>query len=207
LHQPVSVNLLSPSWMMIRLALETKSHHAAADADRLALLEDATPERYRTFLKSVYCFETRYESALVRAPDVDPRLIRARSKAHHLRDDLYALGVHEDDLAAMQPVIPPFRSEAEALGWVYVVERNTLLHGLLRRALWRAMPTTIDRAGSYLGAYGNAPGSHYRDLGADLDGAARRAIPSQMIEAANAAFACQRLWFARAQQAKRRVAS
>jgi len=195
--------------MMIRLALETKAHHAAADADRLALLEDGTPERYRTFLKSVYAFESRYESALVRAPDLDPRIIRARSKAHHLRDDLYALGVHEDDLAAlMQPAIPVFQSEAEAIGWVYVVERNTLLHGLLRRALWRSMPAVIDRAGSYLGAYGNAPGSHYRDLGADIDGAARRAIPSQIVEAANAAFACQHLWFSHAQrEAARKLAS
>ena len=195
--------------MMIRLALETKAHHAAADADRLSLLEDTTPERYRSFLETVYTFESRYEQALVLTPGLDPRLVRQRTKCARLRDDLLRLGATPADLLSWsRPLIPAFRSEAQAMGWVYVVERNTLLHGLLRRHLWRALPSVIERAGSYLASYGDMPGGRYRDLGADLDGAARRAIPSQIVEAAHAAFACQRLWFAHARGvAIRRLAS
>lgn len=183
--------------MLIRLALETRAHHASADADRLALLDEApTPERYRTFLRRIYGFEARYEQALIQTPALAPRIVREHMRVSHLRDDLLALGETAESLAALpRPPIPQFRHEAQALGWVYVVERNTLLHGLVRRHLWRVMPSTIAQAGSYLSAY-VSPGAHYRLLGVELDTAARRAIPSQIVEAAHEAFACQRLWFA-----------
>ena len=194
--------------MLIRLALETKSHHASADADRLTLLEDdvPTPERYRTFLEAVYGFEVQYERALTQTPGLEPRLVRACSRLALLERDLHELGV--TNLGALpRPVIQPFPTEANALGWIYTVERNTLLHGLVRRHLWRALPRTLDRAGSYLGAY-TSPGARYRALGEDLEAGARRAIPSQIVEGANQAFACQRLWFARTTIAvARRLAS
>ena len=178
----------------MRLGLETRAYHAAADADRLAILDDPRPERYRAFLEEIYAFEARYEAALIQTPDLEPRVIRQRTKAHLLRADLAALGV--TDLAFPQPDIAPFRHEAEALGWIYVVERNTLVHNLIRRHLWRTMPSTLVVAGSYLGAYGNTPGAQYRDLGFDLDRCARVAIPSQLVLAAIEAFQCQHAWFA-----------
>jgi heme oxygenase len=194
--------------MLIRLALETKSHHASADADRLTLLEDDVPtaERYRTFLETVYGFEASYERALIQTPGLEPRLVRECSRLVLLERDLRALGTTNLD-ALPRPVIAAFRDEAHALGWIYAVERNTLLHGLVRRHLWRALPSTLDRAGSYLGAY-PTPGARYRELGVDLEAGARRAIPSQIVEGANAAFACQRLWFMRTRAvAARRLAS
>ena len=194
--------------MLIRLALETKAHHASADSDRLALLEDPSYERYRAFLETVYTFEARYEQALVQTPGLDPRIVRSRMKAARVRDDLLALGVTPAELLAWsRPPIPAFRSEAHALGWMYVVERNTLLHGLLRRHLVRLLPDVMERASSYLASYGDAPGARYRELGTELDSAARRAIPSQIVEAAHSAFACQRLWFVHARGLAGRLAS
>ena len=194
--------------MLIRLALETKSHHAGADADRLALLDDPSFDRYRAFLETVYAFEARYEQALVQTPGLDPRIVRARTKVTKLHADLLALGIAPAEMLAWtRPAIPVFRSEAEALGWMYVVERNTLMHGLVRRHLTRTMPDVMERASSYLAAYGDVPGALYRELGTELDGAARRAIPSQIVEAAHVAFACQRLWFAQANGAAKRLAS
>lgn len=182
--------------MLIRLALETKVHHAAADADRLALLEDTTAARYRAFLEAVYAFESRYEQALIQTPDLDPQILRRRLRAARAYDDLRALGAMPAELVALpRPAIPVLRSAAEALGWMYVVERNTLLHGLLRRHLARVLPEVMDRGGSYLAAYGETPGERYRDLGVELDNVARTAIPSQLVDAAHVAFACQRLWF------------
>jgi heme oxygenase len=194
--------------MLIRLALETKSHHASADADRLTLLEDdvASAERYRTFLEAVYGFEASYEHALIQTPQLEPRLVRECSRLVLLERDLRAIGATNLD-ALPRPVIPTFPHEAHALGWIYAVERNTLLHGLVRRHLWRALPRTIDRAGSYLAAYAT-PGARYRHLADDLEAGARRAIPSQIVGGAIDAFACQRLWFTRTRAAvARRLAS
>jgi heme oxygenase len=189
--------------MLIRLALETKPHHASADADRLTLLEDDVPTagRYRTFLEAVYGFEASYERALIQTPALEPRLVRACSRLVLLERDLRALGATNLD-AMPQPLIPAFPHEAHALGWIYAVERNTLLHGLVRRHLWRALPRVMDRAGSYLAAY-TTPGARYRDLGIDLEAGALRSIPSQIVAGANEAFACQRLWFTRVVAARR----
>lgn len=193
--------------MLVRIARETKPHHASADADRLALLDEPAPtrEQYLAFLESVYAFEVPYELALVQTPGLDPRILRHRSKSARLHNDLLALGASDADLGELpRPAIPMFRSEAQALGWLYVVERNTLLHGLMRRHLGRAIPTVIERAGAYLAAY-ESPGTRYRELGVDLDAAARRAMPGEIIGAAHAAFACQRFWFAHAGKSVRRA--
>jgi heme oxygenase len=188
--------------MLIRLALETKTHHPAADADRLGLLDDPNTERYRTFLAAVFGFESRFEAVLAQTPGLDPRVARSRAKTERLRNDLAAL----DATPSRTAVIPALRSEAEAMGWLYVVERNTLLHGLLRRHLWREIPSVIDRAGSYLAAY-ETPGAHYRDLGLAIDAAALRATPNEIVDAAHAAFACQRCWFAQTRGPRHRLAS
>ncbi|MBA3394341.1 MAG: biliverdin-producing heme oxygenase [Deltaproteobacteria bacterium] len=186
----------APSWILIRLALETRRHHGVADAQRLVLLEGATPTSYQDFLGLVLGFESAYERALV-AADVDPKLVRQRVKSSRIRHDLIALGASEADLAELPTcVIPVFRTAAEALGWVYVIERNTLLHGLLRRHLATVLPEEMERASSYLAAYGDTPGEHYRELSTALEDAAREAItPGEIVIAAHAAFEAQRLWF------------
>lgn len=193
--------------MLARLALETRAHHAGADGDRLVLLDAPTPARYRAFLETVYGFELRYEQALIQAPDLAPSIVRACARIGMLRDDLHALGATAAELAALpSATLPVFRSEPQALGWVYVVERNTLLHNLLRRHLRRILPGELARAGGYLAAH-PIPGDHYRAIGVALDAAARRANPSQIVEAACDAFASQHAWFGHAWRAARRLAS
>jgi heme oxygenase len=185
--------------MLVRLALETRSYHARADADRLALLEDATPGKYRAFLGRVLGFEGRYEEALRRTPGLDPQVVRTRAKADRIAVDLAALGMTEREIAALprcNSIPSVFRTIAQALGWMYVVERNTLLHGLLRRHLEMHLPPELERAGSYLGAYGDTPGARYRELGELLGTAARGSVmPNHVVSAANDAFRHQRSWF------------
>jgi heme oxygenase len=185
--------------MLVRLALETRQHHAHADGDRLALLEDASLTSYRAFLATVFGFEVRVEEALARTPRLDAELVRTRAKAELLAADLVGLGYSEPQVGALRrcSAVPAFRSPAQALGWLYVVERNTLLHGLLRRHLVTVMPQAMERAGSYLGAYGDTPGARHRELGEILDQLAKVAadLPQQLVTAANEAFRCQRHWF------------
>lgn len=202
--RPAVLTPATPSWIMIRLALETRAHHGIADAQRLALIDDATPATYRAFLAMVFGFESAYEQALVLAPELDPRIMRDRAKTERLRRDLRALGLDDSDLAALPrcPSIPRFRSAAHALGWIYVIERNTLLHNLLRRHLAVVLPSVVDRASAYLGAYAATPGERYRELAPDLEAVARQALtPGQLVEAAHEAFVAQRTWFAAARYA------
>ncbi|MBA3820276.1 MAG: hypothetical protein H0X17_15395 [Deltaproteobacteria bacterium] len=191
-----------PSWILIRLALETRAWHGPADAQRLQLLEYATPVMYRDFLEAVYGFELRCEEAFLLAADVDPRFLRPRLKMARLRDDLVALGATEHELAAIPRAeeVPAFTSPAQAMGWLYAIERNTLLHGLLRRHLARLLPVEIERASTYLASYDEpGAGAMYRELGTALEVTARLAItPGQIVEAACEAFDAQHRWFASA---------
>ncbi|MDQ3367532.1 MAG: hypothetical protein M3680_19090 [Myxococcota bacterium] len=202
---------MPPSWILIRLALETRAWHGPADADRLQLLEHATPDTYRDFLEAVYGFELRCEEAFLLAPDVDPRVLRPRLKMARLREDLRALGRTEPELAAVpQPDdVPAFTSPAHAMGWLYAIERNTLLHGLLRRHLAGVLPVELDRASSYLTSY-DEPGAGvlYRELGTALEETARLAFtPGQIVEAACEAFDAQHRWFASVASAELLLAS
>ncbi|MBA3394337.1 MAG: hypothetical protein H0T89_16950 [Deltaproteobacteria bacterium] len=187
-----------PSWMLVRLALDTRAFHAIADGDRLVLLEHATTARYRDFLAMVFGFESVYEAAFAAAPRVHRELGRARAKSDRLAADLIALGLTEAQVASLPrcSAVPTFRTPAQAMGWLYAIERNTLLHGLLRRHLATVILEAIEHAGSYLAAYGDTPGARYRELGAALDkfGAIAGDIPRQLVTAASEAFRAQHAW-------------
>jgi hypothetical protein len=49
--------------------------------------------------------------------------------------------------------------------------------------------------------------THYRELGLEIDEAAKRTNPSVIVAAATEAFAGQRLWFAQSREAARRKAA
>lgn len=186
--------------MLIRLALETRDHHPQADADRLAVMAATTPAEYRAFLARVFGFEVAIEAALVATRDIERSIIASSAKAELARNDLRALGMSELDIDALPRCsIPPHRSVAAALGWVFVNERLTLLSGLIRRHLARVLPVEMATAASYLHAYADLPGTRFRELGEVLGRYAARdaAIPGQMVVAAHAAFAAQRQWFGR----------
>ncbi|NVB81406.1 MAG: biliverdin-producing heme oxygenase [Kofleriaceae bacterium] len=185
----------TPSWMLVRLALETRLHHKQADSDRLAMMEVATGYAYRACLARIYGLEASVEVALSRIADIDPSLVRARVKAGRLRDDLLALGMSSHDIATLPLATLHVRTSAQALGWMFVVERLTLLSGLIRRHLSRLLPIEMNIGSRYLTPYGDAPGAQFRAFG---DAVARYAIdihPDAIVSAANEAFRAQRLWY------------
>ena len=102
------------------------------------------------------------------------------------------------------PVMPrctavaPLRSIPEALGWMYVIERNAPLHGIVRRHLARRMPGQMDVAGTYLATTEALAPQRLRALGDALDEIARGVSAGDIIvETAHRAFGVQRRWLRR----------
>jgi len=195
--------------MLVRVALETARHHSGADEDRLAALEITTAEDYRTFLARIHGFEAAVEATLRRVADLDPSFVRERQKAGYLQHDLRALGMPAESIATLpQPSTIAVRNGAQALGWMFVLERQTLLAGQIRRYLLRTLGESIEPACSYFGAYGDTPGAKFRAFGAALCAYAHLHAPAAIVAAANEAFRAQRHWYhAGARESSPRIAS
>jgi heme oxygenase len=181
---------MTTSWMLRRLDYVTYNHHAASDAERIALLRpNATRAMYVEYLAKLFGFEQPVESA---TGSLARELACARPRARLLRADLLALGLVR---VAVAPRPQP-RTIAEALGWCYVVERGRLLHGVLHRHLSTRLPHELDIAGSYLASHEGTAGARWEELGQMLDRVATStAAIERVVVAAHAAFRRQRLWF------------
>lgn len=179
--------------MLTRLADETRPYHAAADGDRLVLMERSSARMYRSCLRRIYCFEQPVEAALALTPGFDPSLLHTHLKTTRLANDLRELGVSIDNIA--QPAAA-FDDVAQALGWLYVIHRNTLYHGLLLRQLKMLIPGEMQIAGSYLAAFEGLAGARMREIGVALDRAVRRDnVASRVVAGANEALRRQRQWY------------
>ena len=176
--------------MVSHLSRETQLHHASADADRLTILERPTPDRYGRYLAQIYGFEAPVEAAC--AATISRDLVRSHFKAHRLAADLEALGLTPQAAAA----IPAFDGPEQALGWLWVVHRNALLHGLVHRHVATVLPETARSAGSYLSTFDSRGGALPSRLAHAMEAAARRvASCERMIAAAKQAFELQHEWY------------
>lgn len=188
---------MAPPWMLLRLAIETSTHHQAADDDRLSLLDVKTRSEYRSFLVSIFGFESAVEEAILRVKDLEPDVMRGRLRAELLKKDLFTLGLTPEVLAWM-PRVPtvPIRTTPQALGWMFVLERSSLVSGLLRRHVQRTLGDSLHGADQYLAAYDVKPGARFRAFGECLGQYGRRYTPGLIVTAANDAFRAQRQWYA-----------
>jgi heme oxygenase len=187
----------SPSKLLTRLNLETRSLHPEADALWVELLApDVTLDGYEHALTLAYGFEAPIEAALALTRGVASVLaLRGRGRSGLLVEDLLGLGYPPARIARLPQCsqIVPFRDPAEALGWLYVVERSTLLHESVKRHLQRVLPRV--RTWSYLSAYEGHAGRAWVELGQALDQlATSRDIEDEIIAASRDAFATQRQW-------------
>jgi heme oxygenase (biliverdin-IX-beta and delta-forming) len=188
-----------PSWMIDRLDVETQIHHADADADFDVLFGDHTSATdYLLYLTRVYGFEAPLESSFAMTPNLDLVIdLRERQKAGLLAQDLLGLALRPADVAEIPQClrIPQFRGAAEALGWMYVIERTTLAHGVIRSHLMTRLPRVMVTASSYLQCYSGVAGMRWRNFGVVLDDVCRHpAIADRVVGAANDAFRTQRRW-------------
>lgn len=185
--------------MISRLHHETHPHHAEADADYNDLFRrDTGAADYMVYLLRLYGFEAPLESALAQTPHLEHHIdLKVRHKAGLIAQDLLALGLRPHQITATQQclTIPQLRGAAEALGWMYVVERTTLSHAVLRNHLMTQLPREMKEASSYLSAYAGIAGARWREFGDALDRVAQTPeIGDRIVAAANEAFHTQRRW-------------
>jgi heme oxygenase len=192
-------SFVATSWMIERLTSETRIHHANADTDLDGLFRnDVTSTHYLMFLMRAYGFEAPLESALAMTPNLDMMLdLRPRSRAGFLAQDMMALSLRPADVTDLPLcfTIPQFRSIAEAMGWLYVAERTTLAHNVIRRHLMTRLPLEMEIASSYLSSYDGIVGKRWQELGAAFDEVAQHpAIAERIVQSAGDAFRARRNW-------------
>jgi heme oxygenase len=179
---------------LVRLNLDTRTFHEAADAGWRALM---TPEvgrhQYQDQLVRVCGFEGPLEAALAYTKGVDQIVdVHERFRAGFIAQDLLALGFRPAEIARLpQCVIAPFATPPEALGWIYVCERATLLHDEVRRYLTARLPEAKD-ACVYLSATEHHVGARWHDRGRRIDHAIR--TPQMYEEVVGGARAAFRTW-------------
>lgn len=182
--------------MLLRLALETAPHHQAADDDRLAAMDAKALDDYRAWLSAVYGFELRVEQAIARVVELDTAMLRERLKMGRLREDLSALGLSPTQinrLPAASNLV--FTSAPQALGWMFVLERQSLMAGIIYRHLVHTLGDGVRNASRYLTAYGDQPAARFRELGQILSKAAQRHSAGTIVASAHDAFRAQRQWY------------
>ena len=174
--------------MLERLDLETKIHHGPADSARVALLGKPTRERYADYLARIYAFEAPAESRWMRTPGLEATLdVSSRVFGPLLEKDLATLGRFPDVYETSC-----FRNVAQALGWMYVVERGRLMNAMLHRHLARRLPFESSIAGTYM-AGSSSLGLRWQQLAEALDGVSKHPLlVTQVINGALEAFRVMR---------------
>ena len=185
--------------MIERLNQETAPYHTDTDADLDPLFRpDTSASTYMLYLMRVYGFEAPLESSLSMTPGLELLIdVRARARSGAIAKDLLHLGLRPNQLAELPLclTVPQFRGAAEALGWMFVVERACLTHSVIKNHLATRMPAEIEKASEYLSSYAGIVGTRWRELGQTLDRVAHHpAIADRIVHAAGDAFRCQRRW-------------
>jgi len=182
---------------LIQLNLATREHHLAADAPWLDLMIPIVRKQdYVQHLIRVYGFEAPLEAALRYTPGLSALVdLRPRVRAGLIVQDLMRLGLTPARIATLPQRFTTFSAPAEALGWMYVAERATLLHGSLRRYLALHIPE-VASASSYLSVYDGLVGERWSDLGEALDAVAYLpSVKQRLMRAASQAFVAVCEWF------------
>ncbi|MBA3820878.1 MAG: hypothetical protein H0X17_18465 [Deltaproteobacteria bacterium] len=181
--------------MLARLKRETKHPHAAAGTDRLQLASVETSERYARFLGQIWGFEAPVEAAFARTAGLAELVdLRARTAIRMLRADLTALGVTSPSSLPSTHSVPVLQL-ADALGWMFVIERNAAVHAEVCARLADRLPRSLSVAGSYLSSSASSDERSVA-LGTALDRIARTPeLVLRITDAAVFAFARQRQWY------------
>ena len=197
--------MAATSWLA-RLGSLTASYHSTADSQRLAVLDVGSVAQYRAFLERIYGFESAVELCASAIPLVADAASGARARIGRLHQDLLALGLTESWIANLPHAFVAGGTASEALGYLFVVERHTLLAGLIRRTLAPRLRDAFPHARAYFDAHTDG-GKHLREFGECVTGSLTRkeVRPDAILAAARRAFDTQQQWYARTNRRARRI--
>jgi heme oxygenase len=182
----------------MRLNIATRHDHPVADEPWLDLLRpDVHRADYLNVLVDTYGLVAPFESACMYTAGLG-RIIdyRRLTRAGLIAQDLLALQLAPVQIAHIRqcPAITPFHSVPEAMGWLYLFERSTLLHTGVRKHLLARMPG-IEPALGYLTTFEGRVGEHWMSFGRILDSiGTTQAIADEITDAALAAFDHVKQW-------------
>jgi heme oxygenase len=177
-----------------KLQQETERLCDAAEAHAFEFVATCSLEQYRDYLVRAYGFEAPLESACVLTPCLASHSATARQRTRYIAQDLVALGFPPERLLELKPCpMHPFRDLSEALGWLYVAERNGITNSRCHGRLAEHAPELAARA-SYLGCYGPATPARWRAFGIRLERAAAGVDPDRISAAAVESFARMHRW-------------
>ena len=181
---------------MLRLNVSTRRWHADVDDPWLDLLSPAVSRTdYCAQLVRTFGIVAPFESACRYTPNLDDAgELLQHNRAGRIAQDLLALGLSPAHIAALPQcdAIMTFRSVPEALGWLYVVDRATLLQDGIRRHLRTQLP---EAPAAFLSIYDGRIGEHWALFGRWLDRVGERVQSAdEVVAAAHAGFATVREW-------------
>lgn len=185
-----------------QLNLATRHYHAEVDRPWLSLLLPTVSKAdYCAVLVRMYGFIAPCESAASYTPGLN-RLVDSRARAGLIAQDLLMLGLSPAQVASVPHCasITTFDTPAEALGWLYVIERSSLLHEGIRRHLLAQLPD-VERAATYLAAH---DGRGWSAFGRTLDAVATDDLHSHaLVAGAIRGFETLGSWFRTTSDARR----
>jgi heme oxygenase len=156
---------------LVRLNAATRQWHAAVDDSWLELLRPTvTVADYLAQLVRTYGLVAPFESASRYTPGL-ARLVEIGrlQRAGLIAQDLLALDLSYSQVSSIPtcPAITMFATMNEALGWLYVIERTTLLADGLVRHVHHALPQVTD-ATRYLETF-STHADYWQTFGRILD--------------------------------------
>jgi heme oxygenase len=177
-----------------KLQSETEQQSGVVLADALGFVDTCSFERYRDYLIRCYGFEAPLESACAINPALASHTATTRPRTRYIAQDLVDLGVPPERLLEL-PRCPlqPLRDLSQALGWLYVAERNVMTNSVCHRHLVERAPELAVRS-SYLNCYGSATAARWRAFGITLERTAAKADPDRITEASIAGFDFLHRW-------------
>lgn len=188
---------VSHSNVLARLISSTKAFHAYVDEPWLGLLRpDVSRSDYLAVLVRMYGLLAPFESACLYAPQTARQLAPQQlARAGFIAQDLMALNLTAAQVATIPtcPELSMFSTYEESLGWLYVIERSTLLQHGLRPHLLARIPG-IDVASTYLASCDESIHDRWAAFGDLVDAAPPEAAEAIVVAAQNG-FVIAQSWF------------
>ena len=183
--------------LLQRLRDATRPAHAALEREMGLLSQIPSRAGMRALLGRFHGFHAASEPAL-EAALADDQFLLPRRRLDALRQDLMALGVPPEQIAALpRPALPDLQPPGAALGLLYVMEGSTLGGQMIARHLKAATWLPPLR---FFAGHGKQTAALWRETCARLQAVTDSAAQRRAIATAVASFDLLRLWLCEADQ-------